>query len=1764
MYRILLIIFLYISSNSFCIGINNDSLENLSSPFLFQENKGQWNPSVLFKSHFKGGNLWIEENRILFHIQDFSYLHSHHASIKSHSSEKEKFKQHLVAFSFLGNNKLTEVLKNKKSEFYTNFFIGSDRSKWSQNVHSYSDITLKNYYTGIDLHYNVTDEETKYEFFVHPSISPELIQFNILGSKSISINRIGDLIVETPLGTIAEKKPIAYQLIAGKKIDRSVSFKLNQNTISYEVGYYDKNFTLIIDPILVFATYSGSETDNFGMTATYAYDGSAYSGGTIFGNKYPIPDSSVFDFTSNLTDTDIIGASSDIFISKYSSDGNKMIWTNIIGGGSDHEGAETIHSLICDSSNNIYAFGATSSKNFPTSPGCFQNSNKGGDKFNAVFNGAQFGEEGIDIFCLKISSNGKQLLGSTYIGGSGNDGINANITGVKNDYNKTTYYDSLTSNYGDQFRGEIMLDAENNILIATSTRSKDFPTKTAVQNQNNGEQDGVIFKLKNDFSDLLFSTYIGGSNNDALYSVKIDSSYNIVFCGGTSSTNLATTGAAYQSAYGGGKADGFIGKLSANGTVLSNMTYLGLNKYDQVFIVEVDASDNIYVIGHSLGGLFPIKNATFSNPGSSQFIAKLSPDLSTILNSTVYGNGTSTETNISPAAFLVDNCGNIYVSGWGANILQANGLYGMPVSSNAFQKTSPNGFDFHLVVINNSFSNLLYGSYIGGEISDEHVDGGTSRFDKHGVIYQSVCGGCGGNSDFPTSPKAYSSENKSKNCNNLLFKFDFELIPSAKIELVKDTTCLPARITFTNQSSSFDNFIWNFGNGEIDSTHSEIVKQYFKTGTYTVDLAVKNNRCNFYDHKKILITIVDSIQLKIPKIIEQCTPNPVSITALSNESAKTFLWSFHRNFSDTLKFSKDSTLTLFPSNDKTIYIQTKNGICIKEDSILIHFISPTLSLKGPTQLCFNQIDTVTANFKSYLETFTYNWNPKINILKNISKDTILFKGDKSCYISLNLNGNLGCNLKDSIKITIKDTLPKSNFSFKLDTTCIPFSIFIKNNSSNYNSFKWILNKQIIDSSSQNLHLHFTKPGLQNIQLIAQNNKCFYSDSTESSITLIDNVTLPLITPIELCKSELTKLTTLKKNTNTVIIWSLSPNFSDTLSYSKDSVFNYLIDKSNTLYRKSINGSCSDFDSVPIKIIKESFKITGKKIICFDEKDTLTAHITSKNQTFKYEWGPKKDTQLKINDSTVIVRPWEKQYITLNVIGNLGCNLTDSIFVTLKDSLFIKPISPIELCSPSPLKLITETNNSASKFIWSLNPLLKDTLYTSLDSVFVFTPIKKTTIYRYASNGYCATLDSVNISLIKESFLLKGDTSICKDEESLISASLNSQFQTFEKKWSPTSIVFKEITPLNVLVKPLTTQYLTFIAIGSKGCILKDSIKLYVKDSIVLSLLPEYELCHPMQLSINPIKTSGASEILWSSNSLFKDTLSTTNSYSNYFKKDGLFYLKLSNGFCEKMDSTQLKIIKNSLKIKVDSSICFNSTDTLSISLTSNNQSFKYTLSPLESTTQQLSQSTFLLKPTQTKTHYLTATGSQGCIIKDSVKIKVNGVKLKSVKLTIADTIVLIGSTIKINASPSDLNYKWTATTNFNQISPSSIESKIDKTSTYYVVVENENCSTKDSISISPYDWLCEFPYVFVPNAFSPNNDNQNDVLYVKGRPISSILLRIYDRWGELVFESTSLNDGWDGTYKEKALPPDVYDYYLLVTCINGVKNKIQGNITLLR
>ena len=783
------------------------------------------------------------------------------------------------------------------------------------------------------------------------------------------------------------------------------------------MGDYNPNVTLIIDPV-IFATYCGSVTDNFGMTATYGYDGTAYSGGVVYGNAYPTPDGNAYDINSNFTvpNGPTYGIT-DCFITKYNQDGTVMLWSTYLGGGDENNGTETAHSMICDDQNNVYLYGATSSTDFPIVNGYQAAHNGGGANANYFFNGVYFTNQGTDIFVAKISANGQNLMGSTYIGGSDNDGVNYLVSsGV---YNNVAAYDSLTLNYGDQFRGEIMLDSIGNCIVASCTRSTDFPTLNAFQNANAGQQDGVIFKLTSDLSALQWSSYYGGSENDACYSVKVDSSQNVLFAGGTSSNDLTITPGTWQQTYGGGKCDGFVVKLSNFGTVFQASSYLGMADYDQAYFVEIDRDDNIFVVGQSEGGNFPVINAAYVNPGSSQFIVKFDPNIVAPLNATVFGNG-SPSINISPSAFLVDICGNMYVSGWGANILQSTPLGGMPITPNAFQSVAPNGFDFYLIAIEREMTGLLYGSYLGGGASNEHVDGGTSRFDKNGIVYQCVCAGCGGNSDFPTTPGAYSSQNLSTNCNALVFKFDFELIPDAEFTVSDNIGCAPFTVDFTNFSTDSDSYLWDFGNGDTTSVIFEPTVTFDTAGVYQVFLYVTDSICLLTDTAEITITVTDSLELTTIPDQELCVPNDIDFTAFTNGTADMFIWSSNNNFTDTLNAggTSDSIWTFQPTTPGVYYIEVSNAGCSLVDSVTVDYISSAITLTANDSICAGETTTVTATNTNPTITFSYTWEPDSIIVTPSATNQVDVAPGVTQYVYVTASSNTGCVVEDSIQIFV--------------------------------------------------------------------------------------------------------------------------------------------------------------------------------------------------------------------------------------------------------------------------------------------------------------------------------------------------------------------------------------------------------------------------------------------------------------------------------------------------------------------------------------------------------------------------------------------------------------------------------------------------------------------------------------------------------------------------------------------------------------------------
>ena len=267
----------------------------------------------------------------------------------------------------------------------------------------------------------------------------------------------------------------------------------------------------------------------------------------------------------------------------------------------------------------------------------------------------QGGGGGYDIVVTKLNAAGNNIIGSKKIGGSGNDGVNINaVRGLS----------SLQRNYGDDGRSEVILDGAGNIYVASTTQSTNFPsTASAFQTASGGLQDGVLLKLTPDVGAVTFASYLGGSGNDAAYVLSIGPGGNIFVAGGTESSNLPgnTAGTIGTSNFGG--IDGFVSVISNNGASIIRTTYVGTSGSDQVFGIQFDRTGFPYVMGQTTGS-WPIQNATFNNPGGKQFIAKLQPDLSAYVYSTAFGSGSSTP-NISPIAFLVDRCENVYVSGWG-------------------------------------------------------------------------------------------------------------------------------------------------------------------------------------------------------------------------------------------------------------------------------------------------------------------------------------------------------------------------------------------------------------------------------------------------------------------------------------------------------------------------------------------------------------------------------------------------------------------------------------------------------------------------------------------------------------------------------------------------------------------------------------------------------------------------------------------------------------------------------------------------------------------------------------------------------------------------------------------------------------------------------------------------------------------------------------------------------------------------------------------
>ncbi len=843
------------------------SLGAFSQNIEFIENKGQWDQKVLFMGPVSNGAFYIHNNgfTVLQHqASDMERLQNafHKRGKIGNEDEPIVVRSHAYRVELLGASPRSKIEADKPLPTYNNYFIGADSSKWGSHCRIYQGITVKDIYPGIDMRYYSDRGTLKYDLIVRPGGNVADIALRYEGADRLSIKN-KELVIGTSVGELKELAPYTYQFNDKGKTEIKAAYSLKDQVVRFNVKEYDPNATLIIDPTLVFCSFSGSQVDNWGFTATYGPDGSMFGGGIVFGGGFPVSTGAFqTSYGGGVSGCFVNGF--DIGVIKLTPDGSNRVYATYIGGSAN----EMPQSLIVDPQGNLIVAGRTNSPLAPSASGYPVRGPVG----QLVNNSAGTW----DITITKLNANGDDIINSVRIGGSGDDGANIAPCGAPNGSL------SLQRNYGDESRSEVNIDAAGNIYLSSCTQSTNFPMVAPFQaTSGGGLQDGVVLKFNSNLSVLNFSSYFGGSANDAAYVVSIAPNGNIYIAGGTESTNLpgSTTGTIGSTNQ--GAADGFVSIIANNGSAIIKTTYLGTNAIDQIYGIQFDRMGFPYVMGQTLGNWPVTPSGVWNQPNGRQFIAKLQPDLSAYVYSTKFGKGDPAP-DISPVAFLVDRCENVYVSGWGGKVLDIYpnaGVQGLPVTPDAIKSTADinpaNGLgeDFYFFVLKKNATAQLFGSYygkVGGPYGD-HVDGGTSRFDRDGVIYQAICASCGSAGGLPFTTPGVWSVNKptSANCNLAMVKIAFNLagvkagLQSIIDGKVRDTAgCVPLTVNFVDTIAAGVTYEWYFGDNStpnpVITTAPTVNHTFTNIGTYQVMLvSVDSTTCNMRDTSYIRINVGD-------------------------------------------------------------------------------------------------------------------------------------------------------------------------------------------------------------------------------------------------------------------------------------------------------------------------------------------------------------------------------------------------------------------------------------------------------------------------------------------------------------------------------------------------------------------------------------------------------------------------------------------------------------------------------------------------------------------------------------------------------------------------------------------------------------------------------------------------------------------------------------------------------------------------------------------
>ena len=626
-------------------------------PIVFEANYGQTDSRVKFMARTQGYTLFLTPTEAVFATAPDKLGVARVAeTLKNHRGSPSVLRMKMV-----GAARSVQIAGGDKAGAVSNYLVGKDPSKWHTNIPQFSRVQYTEIYPGIDLAFHGSEQQAEFDYIVKPQADARGLKLSFDGAEKIVADANGDLILSTKAGAMRLHKPVAYQEKAGTRTPVEARFALNENQVTFSIGSYDRSRNLVIDPVLAYSTYLGGAGDEQAAAIAVDANGNAYVTG--------ITNSSAFPIAGGVAPNTFVGFD-DVFVSELNPAGTALVFSTYIGG----TGHDAGRGIAVDSTG-IYVAGETGSDDFPIPPTTFSPDQNGG----------------LDGFALKLNPGGSSLAWSGFIGGEIDDSAAA-----------------------------LAIDSSGNVYIAGQTFSQLFPlTSNALfTNFNNGTDgfigDGFVSVIKADGSAFLFSTYLGGSNDDRANGIAVDAARNIYVTGGTQSADFPVTDATTCHSCS-GLPDAFVSKIKTDFSSLVYSTYLGGSLSDEGFAIVVDSSGQSVVTGKTTSTDFPTTTSAFQKTlgtgssgavvvgaASDAFVTKYNAAATAFLFSTYLGGDGADHA----VGIALDSTRNVYVFGQ----TQSSNF----PTQNPFQATLQGGSDAFVTELKSDGSGLFFSSYLGG------------------------------------------------------------------------------------------------------------------------------------------------------------------------------------------------------------------------------------------------------------------------------------------------------------------------------------------------------------------------------------------------------------------------------------------------------------------------------------------------------------------------------------------------------------------------------------------------------------------------------------------------------------------------------------------------------------------------------------------------------------------------------------------------------------------------------------------------------------------------------------------------------------------------------------------------------------------------------------------------------------------------------------------------------------------------------------------